>query len=214
MDQEALRRILREAHIPALFAQSTFTSYPLSPETRPAWEDARRWAYMAIEGEDPRDDVAMAERAAWMKYGLFLWGPYGSGKTGLAVSVLHVRFAERGSWGLFIRVPDLLDAIRATYGPGSETQEHELLDLVKRSEIVVLDDIGSERPTEWVKEKLCSIVGYRHDEKLDTVFTSNLSLEALSEHIGERTVHRIAEMCRVVEVTGPDLRKRRVRQLE
>jgi DNA replication protein DnaC len=120
----------------------------------------------------------------------------------------HRQIRESEEPTLFITVPNLLDRIRATYGPGGNGSEQEVIETVKTVEFLVLDDLGAERVTDWVAEKLFTIINHRHDEDLETVFTSNLSLEQLADHIGERTTWRIVEMADVVELSGPNLRDR------
>ena len=160
---------------------------------------------MHCDGDPSGDDEKWAAWSVWRKHGLFLYGPYGSGKTGLMVSIIR-EYSIDQEWCLFLRVPELLDAIRASYDKGSETTEAEILKTAKTFPVLALDDLGAERPTDWVKEKLFDVINYRHDELLDTLFTSNLSLDELAQHIGERTVWRIQEMCHVVHVNGPNLR--------
>ena len=195
-------RYFRNAKIPARFGSCTFESYPYAPETKDAVASLLRWCSPGIAREDEEAWDAWVD---WHKEGVFLYGPYGSGKTGLMVSMLHA-LNDRSM--LFLRTPELLDAIRATYNRGSEATEQEVIDAAKRVEILALDDLGAERPTEWAREKLFDIINYRHDALMDTLFTSNLSLEDLAEHIGERTTWRIQEMCVVVHVDGPNLRVR------
>jgi DNA replication protein DnaC len=77
---------------------------------------------------------------------------------------------------------------------------------VRTVPLCVLDDIGAERVTDWVRERLFVIVNARHDADLPTIFTSNLAPPALDDHLGERTMWRIIEMCEVVHLDGPNLR--------
>lgn len=185
-----------KAGIPARFLGLSFDSYPSQSG---ASERVREWT----KGEE--------------KQGLFLWGGYGCGKTGLATSLLHLR-CDFGDGGDFIAVPDLLDRIRSTYGAdpvarrGDGETEESLMELWKSSPCLVLDDIGSEKPSEWQEAKLYQLVNYRHgrgDCGGETIFTSNLSLGQLAKRIGERTTWRIAEMCEVIHVEGPNLRDRK-----
>ena len=77
------------------------------------------------------------------------------------------------------------------------------------ADVLILDDLGAERLTEWAAERLYMLIGQRHDEERTTVFTSNLSLEDVAAKLGERTTWRILEMCgadNIVEVKGPNLR--------
>lgn len=140
------------------------------------------------------------------KGGLYIHGKFGSGKTGLAVSALRAHIFRQGRAGYFATVPNLLDAIRDGYGEKREDGMPTLIDRVRNVEVLVLDDIGAERPTDWVVEKLFTIINHRHDECLATIFTSNYEIGDLAERIGERTAWRIVEMCKVVLLKGPNLR--------
>ncbi len=194
-----MERQFRSAKIPNRFYDCTFESFPSTPQSAAALAQIHYWFDPDIEDDD---ESQWGPWVAWRKQGLFIYGPFGTGKSGLAIAGLRLWDDVK----LFVKVPMLLDEIRATYGERSEHRESELLDTVNNVPLLVLDDIGAERPTEWVREKLFTIIDHRHDENLDTVFTSNLSIEELAEHIGERTVWRIVEMCAVVKLDGPNLR--------
>lgn len=140
--------------------------------------------------------------------GLFIHGEYGTGKTSLAVCVLKAHIERYCVAGNFVTVPALLDEIRATYRDDSDG-ESALMSRVTSTSLLVLDDIGAERPTEWVVEKLFTVINYRHDHLLPTVFTSNLSIPQLAERLGERTTWRIVEMSEVIHLKGPNLRDHR-----
>ncbi len=75
--------------------------------------------------------------------------------------------------GLFYDVPDLLKVIRSTYNPVVRTAEMDILRPVMEAELLVLDDIGKERPTDWVEETMSHIVSARYNEKRITIFTTN-----------------------------------------
>lgn len=186
--EESHRFLVGAANIPKRFAECTFKSYPVSEQTRPIVERVQSWA-----------------TGAEKKGSLLLYGSFGTGKTGLAVSCLRATI-EREQSSLFFTVPALLDAIRATYAPDSKVDERKVIDAVKNAPFLVLDDLGAERVTEWVAEKLFTVINHRHDEELPTVFTSNLDMAQLAAHIGERTAWRIVEMAEVVKVDGPNLR--------
>lgn len=157
----------------------------------------------------PASQKALAAVQAWLdgegNDGLFIHGEYGVGKTGIVAAVLKT-LMEHDRDGYFIPVPDLLDSIRATYGEHATEDDHKLLRRVKDVELLVLDDIGAERPSDWVVEKLFTIINRRHSEMLPTFFTSNLSIPQLAERLGERITWRIVEMCDVVHLKGPNLR--------
>lgn len=143
---------------------------------------------------------------------IFLWGDYGTGKTGLAIGMARVEL-EMGEVTriLFRSVPDLLSALRSTYGRAEGPTENDIIDQYATVPLLILDDMGAEqvKSTGWVEDRLYQIIGRRHGEELTTYFTSNLSPIALGAKIGERIVWRIIEMCgpeKVIEIKGPNLR--------
>ena len=89
-----------------------------------------------------------------------------------------------------------------------EFRPDEIIEQAKKVELLVLDDLGAEKPSEWVVEKLFQVVNYRYNEMLPTIFTSNLSPEELENRIGERTVARIIEMAKVIRMVGKNLRNK------
>ena len=144
---------------------------------------------------------------------IYLWGPVGRGKTGVASALMNAIIEREASDALFTTALDLWDEIRATYGrerDGENDGEYpakQLLDLAKQVSLLVIDDLGAERGTEWEQERLFAIVNARRNEQLRTIFTSNLGLYEVAEKLGERTARRIAHMCtgHIIEFTGPNL---------
>lgn len=179
---------IAESNIPLRLIRATLADFPATPESSSAVDAARNWLQGSEEG-----------------HGLFIHGEYGVGKTGIA-SALLLECIQGHARGYFVAVPDLMDSIRASYGDHSTEADRTLLQKVKEVPYLVLDDIGAERPSEWVVEKLFTIINRRHSEMLTTFFTSNLSIAQLAERLGERITWRIVEMCDVVHLKGPNLR--------
>ena len=108
-----------------------------------------------------------------MDKGLFLEGQPGVGKTHLAVAVLKQVVQTSGARGLFYDTRDLLRVIRSTYDPSIRTTELEVLRPVMTADLLVLDDLGAEKTSEWVEETMNLIVNTRYNERRLTIFTSN-----------------------------------------
>lgn len=156
----------------------------------------------------------LAERFPVVEKGLFLQGPPGVGKTHLAVAVLSQVIKTRGAHGLFYDTRDLLRVIRGTYDPVSRTAEMDVLRPVMTADVLVLDDLGSEKTSEWVEETLNLIVNSRYSEKRTTIFTSNYDdnpdntdPDSLLFRIGFRMRSRLHEMCEFLYLDGADYRE-------
>ncbi len=136
--------------------------------------------------------------------GLMLVGPYGCGKTHLAASIVH-RCAEFGITGVFVVVPELLARIRTSYRTGDGKAE-AVIDMAKRAKLLILDDLGAEKASEWVKEQLYMLVNYRYEHMLPTVVTTNCNGAELEQELGRRTLSRLVEMTKPVNIHAGDYR--------
>ncbi len=140
--------------------------------------------------------------------GLYPWilfhGNYGSGKTHLAVAIANYRL-EQGNPVLFLTVPDLLDHLRATFGPSSDVEYDDLFERVRNAPLLVLDDLGTESATPWAQEKLFQLINHRYLHKLPTVITTNVDLDQLDPRIRSRLLDR--NLTTRVSMPLPDYRR-------
>jgi len=133
---------------------------------REAYDKARAFA------EDPQD---------W----LLFTGTYGCGKTHLAAAIANHRVAE-GFPALFVVVPDLLDHLRATFSPKSAISFDKRFEEVRRTALLILDDLGTESATPWAREKLYQIFDYRYNARLPTVITTANKVDEIDPRLATR----------------------------
>jgi DNA replication protein DnaC len=151
--------------------------------------------------------------------GYFLFGPCGVGKTHLAVGMMrHIilqkspdayRIADiiRGIYDAeFIPVTSLLLRIKKTFSPDAAESEGDVIDRVASRKLLVLDDLGTEKVTEWVLQTLYTIIDIRSRERLQTIITSNFSLDEIKDRLSDRISSRIIGMCKVLPMVGDDKR--------
>ncbi len=192
------RDLLSSARLPARYAECHFHNYkPANASQTEAFKLARQ-----LTTEFPAVDR-----------GLLLTGSIGVGKTHLAVSILK-GLTERGFSCLFYEFGSLLKEIQDSYNANTKTSELTVLAPVFRSEVLVLDELGASKPTDWVRDTMAQIINTRYNDRKLTIFTTNYPderrspvEETLEDRIGPRLRSRLYEMCRTVVMTGEDHRR-------
>jgi DNA replication protein DnaC len=142
-------------------------------------------------------------------------GTCGVDKTHLSVAILRELMERKGVPCLFYEFSSLLKEIQNSYNPISQTSELTVLAPVIEAEVLVLDELGATKPTDWVRDTIMQIIGTRYNDKKLTVFTTNYgderrrsAAETLEDRIGTRLRSRLFEMCRTVAIEGEDYRRR------
>jgi DNA replication protein DnaC len=188
-----------EARIPHRYARCELTTFEHDM-------DSQREAY--------RRATVFVEAFPVVDKGLLLYGPHGVGKTHLAVGILKATIRKKGARGYFFETRELLKLVRDTYNRSVEETEMDVLDPVLKADLLVLDDLGAERSSEWVQETLGLVVNTRYNARRPTVFTSNLvdspdntDPRSFIFQLGARTRSRLIEMCDWVEIQGVDVRE-------
>jgi DNA replication protein DnaC len=160
-----------------------------------------------------RRALGFVDRFPVVEKGLLFHGPYGVGKTHLAVAILKAVIRKCGAKGYFFETPDLLRQVRNTYNNTVDETEMGVLAPVLKAELLVLDDLGTEKTSEWVQETLGLVVNTRYNAKRPTILTSNLrdpldntDPNSFAFQIGARTRSRLREMCDWIEIQGADIR--------
>lgn len=147
--------------------------------------------------------------------GLFIFGAAGTGKTHLAVALLKswlstVRVEEGLPFHFsrikFISVPELLLEIRKSFNSEAISEEQIITKYTDETKILILDDLGAEKTSEWVIQTLYLIVDRRYRNMQRTIITSNLSLGEISDKLHDRIASRIIGMSKIIELKGKDKR--------
>jgi DNA replication protein DnaC len=145
--------------------------------------------------------------------GLLFMGSVGVGKTHLAVSILK-GLTERGFSCLFYDFGSLLKEIQDSYNTTAQSSEMGVLMPVLTTDVLVLDELGASKPTDWARDTMAHVINTRYNEKKFTVFTTNYlderpndREETLEDRIGVRVRSRLYEMCRTISMDGRDYRR-------
>jgi DNA replication protein DnaC len=197
--EERRERLLAAAHLPRRYERCSFANYqPVSGNGTQL--QAFNYAFKLV------DEYPAVDR------GLLFMGPVGTGKTHLSTAILR-GLIEKGIPCLFYEFGALLKEIQNSYNPVSQTSELKVLAPVYETELLVLDELGAVKPTDWVRDTMTQIIGKRYNDRKLTVFTTNYtderagpSGETLEDRVGARLRSRLCEMCRTVVVDGPDYR--------
>jgi DNA replication protein DnaC len=142
---------------------------------------------------------------------LLLTGTFGCGKTHLAAAIANYLIGM-GRPVLFQVVPDLLDHLRAAFGPQSAIGYDQRFEEVRTAPYLILDDLGAQNTTPWALEKLYQILNYRYNNRLPTVLTTNVPLEDLDPRLRSRLMDR--SLVRLVAISAPDFRSEGIATLE
>jgi DNA replication protein DnaC len=133
---------------------------------------------------------------------MYVFGDCGTGKTHTMYALMRL-FSEMKLQAKMYNSSEMLDLLREDFQYQSD-RNHE--DILKYNGVLMIDDVGSEKHSEWVAEAFYKIVNKRYEEKWPIIISSNLNLDELSSRVTDRVSSRIAEMCEVYELTGEDKR--------
>lgn len=146
--------------------------------------------------------------------GLLFMGTCGVGKTHLSVAILRELMEKKGVSCLFYEFGSLLKEIQNSYNPISQNSELKVLTPIIEAEVLVLDELGATKPTDWVRDTMMQVINTRYNDRKLTIFTTNYldvrrteKEETLDDRIGVRLRSRIYEMCKTVFIEGNDYRQ-------
>ena len=195
-------RLLEQSRIPRRYENCTLANYRPAPSNETQLQ-AFNFAFKLVSGFSA------------VNHGLLFMGPVGVGKTHLAVAILRELMERKGVPCLFYEFGSLLKEIQNSYNPISQTSELKVLSPVFEAEVLVLDELGASKPTDWVRDTMMQIINTRYNDRRLTIFTTNYrdecgqhSEETLEDRIGVRLRSRLYEMCKTVVIDGEDYRRR------
>lgn len=193
-----LRALYRMSRIPERYCYNI----PLVPDR----SDMKMFEAMNDFMKDVENHVAAGD-------GLYIWSENaGNGKTSWACKIMSYYFRKVAfksgleNEGLYIYLPTFLDDLRMSYDE-PDPDFTELLDMLKECKLLIVDDIGAEKSSEWVNERLLSIINTRSMKGLSTIYTSNISLDELGKKMGDRIKSRIIGSTTEIHLIGQDQRR-------
>lgn len=201
-DQKRLNELMLFSKIPEEFDGLGFDDYGKLFEITPNNEKAIKAARYIVENDDSK--------------GALFFGNTGTGKSMLAAMIVNEKI-NLGKSAMFASIPDLLNDIRCSFDKGNTA---DILRAVIEVPLLVLDDFGTEKMTEWVGEQLFILINSRMSAKRQTIFTANYTTTVLYDRLatvdrsgrviddmqGRRIMSRIFGMCYVVKLDGKDYR--------
>lgn len=195
-NQDKINTLFRDAKIPDRYQECGWEDYHITKDNQAAIDAA----YDLIEGRSS---------------GVIFHGKRGTGKTMLA-SIIANELAKRGQPVLFTSMPELFDSIRARFSTGNAK---DVVDGVKEAPFLILDDMGTEKMTDWVSEQLFIVINHRYNKQLPLIITTNydpqtfartlciMRKDGLDKVPSERIISRLRQMCKFVHLGGGDWRR-------
>jgi DNA replication protein DnaC len=196
MQIEINRRICYEsAQVPESFAEVTLSGYRRISGTEEAFEAVK--SYLLNRKENFH-----------VGKGLLLSGPCGTGKTHLGCAILNCALND-GYRAIYKNVPEMLDLLQPDHAEGEE--QGELMKTTCRAGVLLLDDLGAEKPSEWTQKQLTIIIDARYRGNRPTIITTNLAGKSLADSCGARVYSRLMDESKtaVVTLTAEDYRRKK-----
>lgn len=176
-----------------------FENYKVCNENKTAYFKAKKYVADLLSGNKSNS--------------LFITGNIGTGKTHLAASIAN-ELIKNGQPVIFGTLINLLTEVKDSYSIDGE-YESKIINKYSKIGLLIIDDLGKERPSEWTLEKLFTIINNRYENNLPVIITTNYNRKKLRERlacnknyeIADSIISRLYEMCKGINIAGKDKRK-------
>lgn len=200
-EKEKIEKLFEMSKMGERFKSRTFENFVVNQENKKSLEVAKAF-------------VENFEQAKSSGLGIMFIGSYGAGKTHLACGIA-IELIKKGIPVVYGTAITLLSKIKQTYEEEIKTKEWDLLNLYSTVDLLIIDDLGKEKPSEWVLEKLYHIINQRYENLKPTIITTNYDDVTLTNRLStknnnstaEAIVSRLNEMCTGVYMNFKDYRK-------
>lgn len=206
--KERSQRLLVRAKIPKRYKHCSLENFEI-PQYDEDYENKLHGAKAAAN--------KFVEDFPLVDLGIIFLGPCGVGKTHLAVTIIKELIEKKSAICLFYDYRDLLREIQDSFSHVSQTSQIAVLQPVLDAEVLVVDELGSRRSTDWIQDTMSHILNSRFNDKKISIITTNFlenptekSEISLEERIGRRLLSKLHEMCIFIEMIGKDYRKLKV----
>ena len=199
LKKQKQERLYKTSMMNPRLKEYTFENYEVKNYNRSAYRKAKEYAENYLNGTE--------------RNSLYITGGVGTGKTHLAASIAN-ELIKNEKTVVFGTLINLLNEIRDSYSSDTE-KEGLIIDRYSKVDMLIIDDLGKERPSEWVLEKLFTIINNRYENRLPVIITTNYNRERLRERlsdnknyeISDSIISRLYEMCKGISIIGKDKRK-------
>jgi len=217
--QARVNRLFKDSGIRGRFRNRTFDKFEITPENKRAYGVAKRYADSFMERLPKRNERGVITPPPIERNGLLIVGSYGTGKTHLATAIAN-QLILTGTPVVAMTMIDLLARIKQSYDGDDNANEASIMRIYEEIPLLIIDDIGSEQPTEWGITRIYAIINARYEAYMPTIVTTNYGTDELIRRMtpggvgkgdsrnAEKTLDRLKEMCEGVEMFWESWRSR------
>lgn len=195
-EENEVRELFSISNIGDKYLNANFENFEIRNGTENAYKIARHYAEH-FEEYGPES--------------IMIWGEPGNGKTHLAAAV-HNHLTKQGKVVVFISMPELLNKIKASFNEDNKETEAQILKALRICDLLIVDDLGAEKTSEWTQEKLFTIIDMRYKRQKPVMATSNIRPAELIDKIGKRVYDRFLELAQPIENKATSYRREIAKQ--